>query len=140
MTEKHLNEEKRPARTRLRRQKLLVSKDRPGFVRRFVNETYGRVEMLEEDGWTVVEGQGEDISDSRIQVNKNRKNVVRRIVNRGDRAKIHTAILMEIPEELYNEMQAEKMADIDASEASIKKNVRVGEFGSDSEIFDLKRK
>ena len=108
---------KRPARKPIHTRSILESSKRKGFVRRFVNEEAGRIQMFIEAGWTPVEGI-EDASNSRAQDATQQSSIVRRVVNRGTDARSHTAILMEIPEDLYNEDQAEKQKKVNAIEAS----------------------
>lgn len=93
----------RPKRTPLHegQRRLLEAKPRPGFKRRFVTESIGRVEAFLAAGWTIVEGD-EDISVRRAQTEGKLGSSVRRVVNRGSTATAQTGILMEIPEELYN--------------------------------------
>lgn len=97
--------EKAAKRPSLMRKGVLMAEERPGFIRRWVNEDFGRVESLMDIGWSPVEGRGQDISDSRIQVNTALGSVVRRVVNRSAESSAKTAILMEIPEELYREIE-----------------------------------
>lgn len=108
----------RPSRTKMLRNRYLVAKERPGFKRRWVNEEPGRVEFLMELGWTPVVGD-EDASDARAQMEGQMSSVVRRVVNRGTTAVAHTAILMEIPEDLFNEYEADKEAELQELEAGL---------------------
>ena len=98
---------KRPERVPLHRRKVLAAKERPGYVRRFVNEEAGRVQDFLAAGWTPVSGS-EDESDARVQKGSILGSVVRRVVNKDKDARYNTAVLMEIPEELYNEDQVAK--------------------------------
>lgn len=107
----------RPKRTPLHRRRLLEAKKRPGYNRRWINEEIGAVEAYKEASWMPVEGE-EDASDNRAQKESQLGSVVRRVVNRDPNASAKTAILMEIPEDLYNEDQAEKQKQVDKIEAS----------------------
>ena len=111
------------------RKGVLMAEERPGFIRRWVNEDFGRVESLMEIGWQPVEGRGQDISDSRIQVNTSLGNVVRRVVNRSHEASAKTAILMEIPEELYREIEEARYERNRRTERALDPNVHRDSFG-----------
>lgn len=107
----------RPKRTPLHKKRLLDAKQRPGYVRRWVNEEVGAIDMYLDAGWQPVVGD-EDASDKRAQTESKLGSVVRRVVNRDPNASAKTAILMEIPEDIYNEVQAMKQDDIAEKEAS----------------------
>lgn len=69
----------------------LAAPQRPGFVRRWVNDVVGRVDQFRENGWDVVQ---EDGTDSR---------------HVGGQKNPLKAVLMELPEEFYREDQAKKL-------------------------------
>lgn len=119
----------RPKRTPLHKKRLLEAHQKKGFVRRWVNEEVGAIDMYLEAGWTPVEGDG-DASDKRAQTESNLGSVVRRVVNRDPNASAKTAVLMEIPEDIYNEVQAMKQEDIAEKEASFDPSKR-GQHGAD---------
>lgn len=108
---------KRPTRTPLHKRRMLEAKARPGFRRRWVNEELGAIDAYKDAGWMPVVGD-EDISDRRAQTESTVGSVVRRVVNKGPNASAKTAILMEIPEDLYAEDQAAKQREVDKIEAS----------------------
>lgn len=132
--------EKRPKRVPLYKSRILDGKERPGFMRRWVNETPGRVEMFEAAGWTLVTGHGEDTSVKRAQSESQQTSVVRRVVNRAYDAESKTAVLMEIPEELYKEDQAEKQKRNDLFEESIKPSGKIRSGEVDYGNFNIERK
>lgn len=122
----------RPKRVPLHKQRVLEARPRPGFVRRWVNEELGAIEAYMAAGWKPVEGD-EDASDARVQNGSAVGSVVRRVVNRDPNASAKTAVLMEIPEDWYNEAQAEKQAEIDSKEESLdprKRNQDGADYGS----------
>lgn len=70
----------------------LAAPQRAGFVRRWVNDVVGRVDRFKSNGWDPVTDHGVDV----------------RHVG-GAKAPLN-AVLMEIPEEFYNEDQQKKLA------------------------------
>lgn len=124
----NVKNKKRPKRVGLVRRRILEAKKRPGYVRRWVNEDTGAVEAYKEAGWECVSGS-EDISDSRVQNESKLGSVVRRVVNRDRDASAKTAVLMEIPEEWYEEAQKEKQLEVDKTEQAIYNN-NPGDYGS----------
>ena len=113
----------RPQRTSLQRRRLLEAKERPGYRRRWVNEEVGAIEDYIEAGWSPVAGNA-DASDTRVQNESKLGSTVRRVVNRSKDASCHYAVLMEIPEELYQEQQTHKQLENDEIEASIDPRLR----------------
>ncbi len=72
----------------------LSAPQRPGFVRRWVNDVTGRVDRFRDNGWDAVQENGSDVRHVGGQ-----KNPLK-------------AVLMEIPEEFYREDQKAKMAKV----------------------------
>ncbi len=107
----------RPTRTPLHKRKVLDAKPRQGYIRRWVNELHGAVSAFQEAGWSLVVGD-EDQSENRVQDASQLDSVIRRVVNRDPNASAKTAVLMEIPEDLYKEDQADKAQRINEIEAS----------------------
>ena len=128
---------KRPERVPMHRKGILTAKGRPGYVRRFVNEEIGRVDDFLAAGWSLVCGD-EDTSTRSVQTESGKgSSVVRRVVNKNPNARYNTAVLMEISEDLYNEDQAAKMAELDTVEQALDpKKRRVG--GADYGEFKRK--
>lgn len=108
----------RPARVPLHTRRALDALARPGFVRRFVNEDYGRVDAFIEAGWTLVTSDKNETSEVRLQDGTAVGSVVRKVVNKGSNANSKTAVLMEIPEEFFREDAQAKQAKVDEIEAA----------------------
>lgn len=97
----------RPKRTPIGSRNILTTDQRSGFVRRWVNDEPGRVEMFKEAGYEVV-GKT-DVGDPRAGSDSNvGSSVTRKSVGGGQHA-----VLMEISEEYYKE-------DLEAKEQAIK--------------------
>lgn len=110
----------RPTRRDFSRKDILgTPPPRVGFIRRLVNEETGRIEMMLKYGWTFVD-KIEKNRDVRLHDNNASIDTVeRRHVNSGRDARAHTAVWMEIPEDIYNEAQAQKQEYIDKIQASV---------------------
>jgi hypothetical protein len=104
---------------------VLTAEQRPGFVRRYVNDHDGRVERFIEAGYTPVLDANADTSANKASKPSLMGDVVRKSVGGG-----RHAVLMEIPKEWYDEDQAEKQKEVDAREGSMEPNTREGQFGS----------
>lgn len=97
----------------------LKTPQRPGYRRRWINDTPGRLQAAQEGGYTFVddpdlrvgEDGGGDKPDSRVS----------RIVGRAEGGKPLRAFLMEIPSELYKKDQASKQAALDEVDRAIRK-------------------
>lgn len=99
----------RPKRAGLRRKGPLKTKQLPGFVLRWVNQKESNVEELEDVGYTAVTQdemyEGDlSLADGSIESGS----TIQKSVGQGIKA-----ILMKIPEDLYNEIQEEKAREID---------------------------
>lgn len=125
-TEKTRNLTKdRPKRIPLHEQRrdVLTAPVKPGYVRRFFNDKGARIENAKKAGWALVEdnvfvGEGQNN-------NQTLGSGARRGVGQGV-----TGILMEIPEELYNEDQIAKQRDVSDKEATMKRNLNSGQGGT----------
>lgn len=116
MTTRKTETNSRPARKSrkpINSKNLLRAEQRPGFVRRYVNDVDTRIQMFLEAGYEPVKGQ-DNINDYRAQDGSQLGSVVRKPVGGGV-----TAVLMEIPEEFYKEDQISKQAEVDAHEQAI---------------------
>lgn len=118
MTNKHLDSSKMPQRTPLHKQRALTATHREGWERRYVNESPDRIESYMLAGWTPVMDKNANSSDERAQSESQLGSVVRKVVNKDINSSCRTAILMEIPKELYDEDQKDKQKEIDRIEAS----------------------
>jgi len=125
---------KRPSRVPMHKQNILVAMNREGFKRLWVNEYIGRVESYELAGWNVVEDANLQTHDGLSQVESQTGSVVRRVVNKDPNAPCKTAVLMEIPIELYEEDQAAEQAEIDETQRSFDKTMGGGNTYGDLNI------
>lgn len=103
--EKRVEREK-PQRVPVHRQNLYTPYQREGFHARWVNEVPGAVQRYLNAGWTLVQGQMEN-NEKRAQTETQLGNAWRMVVNRSPNAPCQTAVLMEIPKELYDEDYAD---------------------------------
>lgn len=108
----------RPKRTPLAKQAKLKFDQKPGYMTRVVNEEFGRIEAFLTAGWKIREGG--DLTNRKDGTDASQMgSAVRRVVNKGRDASAHTAVVMEIPIELYNEDYLEKQKDVDEIEKRI---------------------
>ena len=107
----------RPKRVPIAEQQrtVLASATRAGYVRRWVNEDPDRIEKFKLAGWTPVDGKA-DNNQRQAQDGTNIGSTARRLVNRDRAATTSHAILMEIPQEFYDEDQVAKANVIDQAE------------------------
>jgi hypothetical protein len=116
----------RPQRRPIGTGNVLTAAQRPGFVRRFVNDHDGRVERFLEAGYEIVRNPAADTSDPKAGKASNLGSPVRKSVGGG----MH-AVLMEIPADWYAEDQANKQREISDVEQSMQRpNVGDGQYGS----------
>lgn len=115
----------RPVRQPVSQRVVLSAPQKEGFTRRWVNDVKGRVKMFQEGGWAISEEFGPTADDSRM-AESSLGSVNTRYVGNDV-----TAVLMEIPDELYKEDQAAKAANIKAVEKDIltKKDHVEGQYG-----------
>jgi len=114
----------RPTRTPIGAGNVLTAQQRPGYVRRFVNDVDGRVERFIEAGYEPVKTPMADTSDPKAGKASILSNVVRKPVGGG----MH-AVLMEIPEYWHAEDQAARQREVDAIEETMAPNEDEGQFG-----------
>lgn len=100
-------------RTGVKRDVLRYPK-RPGFKRRVVNDSPGRIKQFEDNGWEVVRGD-ETGGQTTARDPKKPGTAVTKIVGPGQEGPT-TGVLMEIPEEIYNEDQKRKHDEITKNE------------------------
>lgn len=130
MSDEKLTRE-RPARrqrTPIGTGNVLVAEQRPGYVRRFVNDTNGRVERFIAAGYEPVHSASADLSNGRMKPSSMGDSVIRKPVGGGI-----SAVLMEIPEEFYEEDQAAKQRDVDRIEASLQPRIPAGQTSSEGQ-------
>lgn len=94
---------------------ILTAPKRAGFVRRFVNDKGDRVQAFKDAGWTPVKDT--PIGDPKLGRASSIGSLTNPSVGAGQRA-----ILMEIPEQYYEEDYAAAQAEITKVENEIKRN------------------
>ncbi len=110
-------DKKRP-RVPLGTRNVLTFSKRPGYVRRIVNDVDDRIQRFNDAGYEIVHGEetgGDPLAGAASKIGS----AVSKPVGGGT-----MGVLMEIPEEYYNEDQAAKHAEIDKVEASMKRKSR----------------
>lgn len=100
------------------RPKLTVP-DRPGYVRRWINDVEGRIQNAERGGYQFVEKEGLQVGGPDIS-NENRDLGTRHSYT-VDKSTGMKAYLMEIKEEYFKEDQKVKMQAVDEVENAIKR-------------------
>ncbi len=106
------------------RNKLAVRNLDPSFQYRWVNNEPGRVYEMTEMGYELVQdpmkiGDGAEVSANQLG------SAVQRQVGQGT-----LAYLMRIPRDLYDRMQAAKLADIRAIEEALQGPATEGQYGN----------
>ena len=108
---------------------ILTAPKKSGFVRRFVNDKGDRVESFKDAGWNTVD-EDVQVGDSKVGKASSMGSLVNPHVGGGQRA-----ILMEIPEKLYNEDKAASQAAITQVENEIKRTSKTpGKDGLDGNV------
>lgn len=118
----------RPERVPLHKQNVFIAEQREGFKRMWVNESIGTVPSYELAGWSLVIDHKMQTHDNLSQVESQFDSVVRRVVNKDPNAPCRTAVLMEMPLEMYNADQAAEQAVINEQEKLWKKT-KQNEYG-----------
>lgn len=94
---------------------VLTAEQRPGFVRRYVNDKDDRVRRFVAAGYEPVHDPNADTSQGRSgRATNTGDSIVRKPVGGGVEA-----VLMEIPEEFYREDQAAKQSRVDMDEQAM---------------------
>jgi hypothetical protein len=116
----------RPKRVPIHEQRDQMSVDkREGFVRRWVNDLPGRVEKFLRAGYDVVKDDEVKVGEGGVtDSNKALGTGARKDVGRTRGGDGPQAVLMEIPQELYEEDQKAKQAAVDATDNVLKRNIR----------------
>ena len=130
MRDRNEIKKQRPKRVPIHEQRnQLSTESKPGFVRRWVNDIPGRVERFLKAGYEVVQDNNVQVGEKGVVDNNialgsgARKNVGRTRAGEGT-----TAVLMEIPKELYDEDQKAKQTKVDESDRVLKRNIRENDF------------
>lgn len=112
MSAEEIAEKIREQRKTLTQESALGAKPRPGFHRRIVTDYPGRIAKFMRRGWTPVKGKSEATFTGQVQNASQLGSVVTQPVNPSFGAKLGAmGILMEIPEEIFQEDQAKKARD-----------------------------
>lgn len=120
----------RAERVSLKQQRTIAFSERPGFKRYLVNDEPGRVNMFLKAGWTVVQGEENNLSDNLSHTEHQMGSIVKKVVNRGTNATAHHGILMEIPLEIWEQDQRDKQKDVDKLDAAID-STKTSQTGAD---------
>ena len=121
--------EKTRKRVPLGTRNILTAPKKSGFVRRFVNDKGDRVENFKAAGWDAVD-EDMQVGDPKIGKASTMGSLVNPHVGGGQRA-----VLMEIPEDLYNEDRAVSQAKITRVENEIRRNSKTpGSDGLDGKV------
>ena len=104
----------RPKRVPIATRNILTTDQRDGFVRRWVNDTPGRVQMFEDAGYEIVREPTKVGDDRAGEASNVGASITRKSVGAGQEA-----VLMEIPIEFYEEDQAAKEQSLKSKEASL---------------------
>jgi len=108
---------------------VLTAPKKSGFVRRFVNDKGDRIENFKAAGWNTVD-ENVQVGDPKIGRASSLGSLVNPHVGGGQRA-----VLMELPEEIYNEDRAVSQAAITRIENEIKRNSKTpGKDGLDGQV------
>ena len=103
-------------RVKLGTRNILSAPQKPGFVRRFVNDTGDRVQMFKEAGWNTVDDVNQ-VGDPKLGTASSIGSGANPHVGGGQRA-----VLMELPEDIYSADRAESQAAITKVENEMKRN------------------
>lgn len=107
----------RPERVPLHRQNILHADTRPGYVRRLVNDQDDRIERFKKAGWSPVED--EQVGDPHAGDASSLGSMTTKSVGAGMKA-----VLMEIPEEHYQEDQRDKQKRVNELEEAMEQDIK----------------
>ncbi len=120
----------RPKRNSLtQRGRLNVQNKDPNYVYRVVNDQPGRVEVLKEMGYEMVQASDVSVGDKRVDLGATVGSAATLSLGGGDRG-----VVMRIPKEWYDEDQAEKQALVSRSEQTMKEEARANGLNGKLEI------
>jgi len=114
----------RPIRVPLGTRNVLTAPKKEGFVRRFVNDDADRVKQFEAAGYKVVR-ENIVVGDPRTGKGGKVGTVVSPSVGAGQKA-----VLMEIPQQYYDEDQKAKQDSLTTGEQDMKRQLNSGGDGS----------
>jgi hypothetical protein len=126
----------RPKRTPLGIRNVLTAEQRPGFVRRWVNDVDDRLSRAKEAGYMPVMKPTET-ADPRAGADSQMGSLVAKSVGGGTRA-----VLMEIPEEFYRADQDEKQKAVNATESGLRRQpgIKGQQYGGTYGKVEITRK
>lgn len=122
----------RPARVPIHKRNVLTAKQRAGFHRCYVNEVPHNVQAYLDAGYTFVLTDDSTV-DQTAATAQVPGNVVRIVANKDPHAPYRYAVLMEIPQEYFDEDMAAQQALIDQNCEALdprKNTVKGSDFGS----------
>jgi hypothetical protein len=126
---KSVNGESPRKRIPLGTRNVLTAPKKVGFVRRFVNDKGDRIESFKDAGWNIADDKVQ-VGDPKIGRAGSLGSLTNPHVGGGQRA-----VLMEIPEGLYNEDRAVSQAKITKIENEIKRTSKnPGRDGLNGEV------
>ena len=112
-----LKAKKRPKRVPLGTRNVLKYPDRPGYVRRVVNDVEDRIQRFQNAGYEIVQNKNLPSGDPRAGDASQMGMPVSKSVGNGVKG-----VLMEIPEDWYKEDQQSKQDKISADEGAMRQN------------------
>jgi len=95
---------------------ILTAPGKKGFKRRFVNDIADRVQQFKEAGWAVVD-ENIPVGDTKLGRANSIGSITNPVVSQNQRA-----VLMEVPEAIYEEDMMVKQNKITSVESEIKRN------------------
>ncbi len=114
-------------RIKLGTRNVLTAPKKPGFVRRFVNDKGDRIQMFKDAGWIAVEDVSK-VGDPKAGTPSSIGSGANPHVGGGQRA-----VLMELPENIYDQDRAESQAKITKVENEIRRT-QPGKDGLDGKV------
>lgn len=114
------NNPNRPKRTPFSQTRRLAFQERPGYKRRIFNDVDDRIQRAEAAGYKAVSEKDFRLpTDGRAGTDTQVGSVLKRSVGNGT-----MGVLMEIPEEFYNEDQERKVRDTEEVERALKRDAK----------------
>lgn len=110
--------------------------EKPGKVRRWVNDVGGRPTLAEQGGYEFVTDDGVQVGTTAVgSGNQDLGSRVSRIVGKNADGSPMRAYLMEIDKDLYDEDQAKKQKPLDAVDDQIRRGVVSGGIGPQDKAY-----
>lgn len=105
--------------------------NRPGFVRRWVNDNGSRLHAAQQAGYEFVDDPSLKVGDQTQTMNSDLGGAISQVVGKREDGSSMRAYLMEIPDEFYQEDQQAKQAQVDQIDQAIKTGNIEGTVGVD---------